>query len=194
MENDNIQILRLLVKTIEHLSVSSTSIDVLVWPLIKVFHHRDKFFTFFDMIVEKEVRGCLEAGILFRKNSLVSKIFMRYVREVCGDYLKDTLVPIIEYITQSDGSFELDPTRIGEDEDVEKNQNSLIEAAKTLLEKLLDSVDTLHVGIRHCFYIIRDRVIEKFPQSVNICVGGFYFLRMICPIIAGGNFTTIGLG
>ena len=195
IDKDNyLPVVNALIHTIEDLSVFSSSLDELVWPLIKIFHHKDLFFTFFDVIVKKEVRSCTDAGILFRKNSLVSKVFMCYARDLCADYLKSTLVSLILKIDESSDSYELDPNRIGEDEDVAENQQALLNACLNLLESLHESIGEINAGLSYCFHIIQRTVITKFPESANICIGGFYFLRMICPIIASGNLKSAGIG
>ena len=176
--------------------------DSALFSILQCFRHYDVFFSFLDVIITKEIAECPEESVLFRKNSCASKLFSIYSNLVGEKYLKEYIAPLILYIAKDNRCFEVDQSRFDENEfigdsvlvELEKNRKNLLEASLYILEKILDSINYLSEGLRYCFHMIQKRVACKFPDSFFKSISGFYFLRLLCPILASGDCQRLGLG
>lgn len=171
-------------------------LDEVLWPFIQLFLHHDKLLTFMDSIVKKEVQECLEESVLFRKNSIASKLFSRYTLSVGDSYLKEVVGPLVIYIAEYNHSFEVDPLKLAPEnaEEIQANQEALLDASLHFLQRLLDTIDLINPGLRFCFHIIQRNVLPKFPDAFHKSVGGFFFLRLICPVVAACDQNRLGIG
>jgi len=102
-----------------------------------------------------------------------------------GDYLKSTLQPLLNalMVLPSQGSYELDPTRLGPDEDVNVNFENLKNMAQIFLDKITDSASNVPSSFREVCWYLSQAVGDRFPDAKFTAVGGFIFLRFLCPAI-----------
>lgn len=153
------------------------------------------FLYFFKFFLEK-------AGTLFRGNCLASKILSSYSVSVGKDYLRQLLVDPINSVIH-EGDFEINPLKLRDGGDIEQNYANVRKGVQTFMDAILDSVYfcPLFVFIHfiffnfffvNCYFYrvirkicaeLRIAVQERFPQSLYSVVGGFFFLRFVCPAI-----------
>ncbi|KAI8610949.1 hypothetical protein BC830DRAFT_1172307 [Chytriomyces sp. MP71] len=97
-------------------------------------------------LIDREIAGTDDPNILFRGNSVLTKILERFMRILGSDYVKDTIGESINStfrICSSNGnSFEIDPNRIPETE--EKNPEEVLAEN---WQKLLQQVDLIWSAI-----------------------------------------------
>jgi len=102
-------------------------------------------------------------------------------------FLKKVLAPSVERICkdplEGGASFEIDPNKLPPNENVEKNRVKLQETCSKILRIIFDSIDETPSEFRQICYWLQKFVSAKFPESAQICIGGFLFLRFFCPAI-----------
>ncbi|XP_031626332.1 neurofibromin isoform X2 [Contarinia nasturtii] len=134
---------------------------------------------------EVEVSDCMQT--LFRGNSLGSKI-MAYCFKIYGTtYLQDLLKPLIEPLLQLKNiDYEVDPSRLCNKDDLEKNRKSLIALTEKTFDAIVNSADKFPPQLRsmcHCLYQVLSKRFPNLLQNNIGAVGTVIFLRFINPAI-----------
>jgi hypothetical protein len=129
----------------------------------------------------------LEANLLFRGNTLLTKSLDSHMRRVGKEYLLDCLGPIIRDINEKDPDCEVDPNRVTNQHDLKKNWDRLINCTKSVWNTIKVSASgapsELRVIFRHIRACAEDRY-GDFLRSVSYSsVSGFLFLRFFCPAV-----------
>ena len=70
-----------------------------------------------------------------------------------------------------------------EKDELEENIRTLQKTSQMFLHKIMESVNNVPIALRNVCNLLRDIVAEKFPSSKRKVIGGFYFLRFICPAV-----------
>lgn len=109
-----------------------------------------------------------------------------YAKNNGVEYIRSVLLPVFQKLSErsrEDRLFELDPTKIRPDEDINKNRSNVIEATEMFLNAICESVDEAPRSFREICNFILASVREKFPEAKYTAVGSFIFLRFFCPAI-----------
>ena len=128
-----------------------------------------------------------EANLLFRGNSLLTKSLELYMRRLGKEYLEDTLGERMRDIDESDPDCEVDPNRIKQKDDLQRNWRNLIAltesvwiAIKTLPSRCPPELRAIFRHIRAC----ADDRYGNFLRNIKYSsVSGFLFLRFFCPAV-----------
>ncbi|KAG0047826.1 Ras GTPase activating protein ira2 [Gryganskiella cystojenkinii] len=161
-----------------------SEIDDLAIVLLHVFESRGLAMPLLKAIIMKEVRETGESE-LFRRNCMATRLLTVFAKLKGGDYLKSTLQPLLNALMTlpSQGSYELDPTRLGPDEDVNVNFENLKNMAQVFLDQITDSASKVPSSFREVCWYLSQAVGDRFPDAKFTAVGGFIFLRFLCPAI-----------
>lgn len=131
---------------------------------------------------EVEVSDCMQT--LFRGNSLGSKI-MAFCFKIYGNsYLKSLLEPLIRPMTEGQGlcaSYEVDPARIDNEEDMDENRKRLISLTQSVYDAIVGSAALFPPQLRsmcHCLYQVLNKRFPNQPHNVS-AVGTVIFLRYV---------------
>jgi len=102
-------------------------------------------------------------------------------------FLKKVLATSVERICkdplEGGASFEIDPNKMDASENLEKNRAKLQNTCSKILRTIFDSIDDTPFEFRQICHWLQKFVSEKFPESAQLCIGGFLFLRFFCPAI-----------
>ncbi|OAD05753.1 hypothetical protein MUCCIDRAFT_137611, partial [Mucor lusitanicus CBS 277.49] len=164
----------------------SSDIDNVVNALLACFASRNKTMTLLKAVIEREVETTENETDLFRKTSIATRLLSVYAKNNGADYVRSVLLPVFQKLSErprEDKCFELDPSKIGPDEDVSKNRNNVIEATEMFLNAICDSVNDAPRSFREICHYILTSVREQFPEAKYTAVGSFIFLRFFCPAI-----------
>ncbi|XP_077535309.1 neurofibromin 1 isoform X3 [Haemaphysalis longicornis] len=162
---------------------------------------------------EVELSDCMQT--LFRGNSLGSKIMAFCFKIYGASYLHSLLEPLVQplLLQQADGpSYEVDPARVDDTEDVEENRRALLQLTQRVFNAVICSADRVPVVGRgggegemgccppsperpalcrfppqlrsmcHCLYQVLNKRFPNFPHNIS-AVGTVIFLRFINPAI-----------
>ncbi|KAI9692546.1 MAG: hypothetical protein M1822_006777 [Bathelium mastoideum] len=128
-----------------------------------------------------------EANLLFRANTLLTKALEIQMRRLGKEYLEETLTEKIKDINNTDADCEVDPNRIGNQQDLERNWRKLINVTKGIWNAIFTSATRCPLELKTVFRHIRACAEDRygdFLRSVRYSsVSGFVFLRFFCPAV-----------
>eukprot|EP00033_Pygsuia_biforma_P003003 GCRY01003304.1.p1 GENE.GCRY01003304.1~~GCRY01003304.1.p1 ORF type:complete len:914 (+),score=276.76 GCRY01003304.1:179-2920(+) len=156
--------------------------DKIAKSLVHIFENENKTLALLKHVIRLEVSSTGSSALLFRANSMASKMMSTYLRLVGLDYVRAALSASIEDILASP-SFEVDELRAKEGENLEDNINILTGKVEMFLEAIYSSVDSCPESIRQISSFLKTTVSESFPGSEYIALAGFIFLRFLCSAI-----------
>ena len=148
----------------------------------------------YDTGVERELvlrdlgkSATVEANLLFRGNSLLTKALDLHMRRLGKEYLEETLSQRIQDIDESDPECEVDPNRVQNPEDLQRNWRNLIALTENIWKSIYASAPRCPPELRMIFRHIRACAEDRFGdflRSVTYSsVSGFLFLRFFCPAV-----------
>ncbi|KAJ5077394.1 fibronectin type iii domain-containing 3ba-related [Anaeramoeba ignava] len=153
--------------------------------------------------IVQEVALIKDPGTLFRSNSFASKLLAIYSRLYGLPYLYKTIgieiYQICEELTnpvevsevkllQSNNNNNNNPEDSDDSTDreinsVDVNRWRLLLSAQKVLYRISKSLKFVPIEFREISRLLQKGVTEKFPESKDISVGSFFFLRFVCPAV-----------
>ncbi|KAL6887139.1 hypothetical protein GGI43DRAFT_426134 [Trichoderma evansii] len=163
----------------------STDVDELTISLLTVFEQRGLIFELFEALIRAEIEQTENEAEILRRNCVATKMLSVYARWKGFAYLQGTLHKVLErlMLTSQDLDLELDPTRVGTQEELDKNALQLQIVAKVFMDDICASASNIPPSFRKICSIISDAVLHRFPNAKYTAVGAFIFLRFFCPAI-----------
>ncbi|KAI9813283.1 MAG: hypothetical protein M1827_004225 [Pycnora praestabilis] len=129
----------------------------------------------------------VEANLLFRGNSLLTKSLDLHMKRLGKEYLEETLIERIRAIEESDPDCEVDPNRVQSSDDRERNFRKLISLTKGIWKSISSSASRcpaeLRMILRHIRACAEDRYGDFLRTVSYSSVSGFLFLRFFCPAV-----------
>ncbi|XP_062516439.1 neurofibromin-like isoform X2 [Corticium candelabrum] len=169
-------------------AVPPSQLDDLIEVVLGVVESRHLLCQFAKPILTEEVENTESVQTLFRGNSLASKVIAGTFKAFAGGFLHTVVKPIIEVFieTRSDQGllgYEVDPSRLPDGEDIERNQKNLVGLAQKVFDDIIDMSKSLPIQIHvicHCLY---EAVAGLFPGRELNAVCSAFFLRFINPAL-----------
>lgn len=129
----------------------------------------------------------VEANLLFRGNSILTKALDSHMRRLGKDYLDETIGDRLRSIDDDNPECEVDPSRVHRSDDLERNWNHLIFLTTGVWKAIANSASRCPPELRLIFRHIRacaeDRYGDFLRSVTYSSVSGFLFLRFFCPAI-----------
>lgn len=129
----------------------------------------------------------LEANLLFRGNTLLTKSLDSHMRRVGKEYLEESLAAKLQEINEKNEDCEVDPNRVNSPHDVDRNWRKLLIATQEVWKGIAASKQRCPIELRIIFRHIRACAEDRygdFLRSVSYSsVSGFLFLRFFCPAV-----------
>ncbi|KAL1310562.1 hypothetical protein AAFC00_000841 [Neodothiora populina] len=139
------------------------------------------------MVRDMNKNATLEANLLFRGNTLLTKSLDTYMRRVGREYLLAALGPTIRDINEKDPDCEVDPNRVANERALERNWAKLLQFTQEVWNAIRKSVNDAPMELKIIFRHIRACAEDRygdFLRSVSYSsVSGFLFLRFFCPAV-----------
>jgi hypothetical protein len=178
---------------------------------VEIFSSHGELMDMLRQTVSREVEATLDIGTLFRSNSMASRMMSAFSRSIGMDYIKSLLKPKIDAIMASKENLEIDTMKIAGDQIEAQSRDTMVVSATVidsnvtkLTEYAIDFIQTIMNGKARApleYYqissMLKDLVRQKFPNQWKISIGGYLFLRLMCPCIFlppddfGYNFETV---
>ncbi|KAJ3012327.1 Ras GTPase-activating protein 1 [Thoreauomyces humboldtii] len=140
-----------------------------------------------QVLTRKEIESTSDPNIMFRGNSIATKILDQYMKMVAEGYLHATLQSLIRGVYTSKESCEVDPSRLPpgkESEQLKRNWKRLLNHATIFWEAIQRSAEKCPPELVHVFSDMIQAAEAKFERTVKYAaVSGFIFLRFFCPAI-----------
>lgn len=129
----------------------------------------------------------VEANLLFRGNTLLTKSLDMHMRRLGKEYLEETIGERLRDIDESDPDCEVDPNKVHRPEDLERNWRNLVTLTSNVWKSIANSASRCPAELRLIFRHIRacaeDRYGDFLRTVTYSSVSGFLFLRFFCPAI-----------
>lgn len=129
----------------------------------------------------------VEANLLFRGNSLLTKSLDMHMRRLGKEYLEETIGERIRDIDETDPECEVDPAKVARSDDLERNWRNLMSLTTAIWNAISGSASRCPAELRLIFRHIRacaeDRYGDFLRTVTYSSVSGFLFLRFFCPAI-----------
>lgn len=145
------------------------------------------------LATQQEVHSTLDYQTLFRTNSTSTKLLSAFTRIVGLPYLRELLLIVVSEIQSNKRNLEVDPSKAGEGVDVEESGSILISYCERIMDGVFDSLRKCPVHFRILASELREQVEAKFPGNGLVAVGGFFFLRFLCPALAAPDVNGLEL-
>ncbi|KAI9861556.1 MAG: hypothetical protein M1813_005166 [Trichoglossum hirsutum] len=148
----------------------------------------------FDSTSDREIlirdlgkSATVEANLLFRGNSLLTKSLDLQMKRLGKEYLEETLCEKLQEIQGCDLDCEVDPTRVQTTEELDKNWQNLFRLTEGVWDSISQSTSRCPTELRKIFRHIRACAEDKygdFQRTIAYSsVSGFLFLRFFCPAV-----------
>ncbi|KAG8625014.1 hypothetical protein KVT40_006765 [Elsinoe batatas] len=131
--------------------------------------------------------AALEANLLFRGNTLLTKALDNHMRRVGADYLSAALGRIIRSINERDPDCEVDPNKVANAHDMNRNWSRLMSTTGDVWDSIRTSAQKCPVDLRFIFRHIKACAEDRYGDFLRTVsyssVSGFLFLRFFCPAV-----------
>lgn len=177
---DNLNIITALAATI-----TSTELNKLAHSFVCIFDGCGKMMVLVDHFVTQEIHDTIHSNTLLRTNTITTKIISSYAKIAGVAFLRKLLSPLLQQLVDESVAIEVDPKKIGPnglclDEQVQ----ALEDTAQMILDHIIAAVDQLPYSFYQICNCLSTKISAKFSQENSYFgIGGFIFLRFICPSI-----------
>ncbi|XP_022105967.1 ras GTPase-activating protein 1-like [Acanthaster planci] len=154
--------------------------------LLDIFRHQQKEVELLKKLNSREIEKEEEKSTLFRSNTLATTLMDKYMKITAQEFVQHALHDVIIKIMESKHSCELNPLKVEKGDDVSENCEYLLEFLKEIIESIFASGTMCPPALRYLCWCLKQDVRQKWPDDPNItarAIGGFIFLRLICPAI-----------
>ncbi|CAK3951086.1 Ras GTPase-activating ngap [Lecanosticta acicola] len=129
----------------------------------------------------------LEANLLFRGNTLLTKSLDSHMRRVGKEYLEESLAAKLQEINDKNEDCEVDPNRVTSPQEVNRNWQKLLLATQEVWKGIAASKTRCPIELRVIFRHIRACAEDRYGDFLRTVsyssVSGFLFLRFFCPAV-----------
>ncbi|CAI6342411.1 unnamed protein product [Periconia digitata] len=129
----------------------------------------------------------LEANLLFRGNTLLTKSLDIHMKRLGKEYLEETLSDKLREINDKDPECEVDPNRVSSQSDLDRNWRRLINLTEDVWRAIYNSASRCPQELRLIFRHIRACAEDRFGDFLRTVkyssVSGFLFLRFFVPAV-----------
>lgn len=129
----------------------------------------------------------MEANLLFRGNSLVTKALDGHMRRLGKDYMEEVLGEKLRKIMERDPDCEVDPNRVRSHEQLNRNWANLLFLTSEIWKSIYLSASRCPMDLRLLFRHVRSCAEDRYGSFIRTVkytsVSGFLFLRFFCPAI-----------
>lgn len=162
-----------------------TEADELAQAMVALFLSNETVLQKILVFISMEVRSSDNPSTLFRANSLASKMLKVYSKRIGIPYLQAVLSELILEVIDHPGAYEVNKQNLGPDQSLETQWQTLTSTTKRFLEAIFQSSAMLPVEFKKICSHLYQEVIQQYPgfHNAHTFVGGFLFLRFICPAI-----------
>ena len=133
----------------------------------------------------------LEANLLFRGNTLLTKSLDSHMRRVGIAYLEKSLGAKLQQINEKNPNCEVDPNRVSSQHEIDRNWKRLLAYTQEVWTAIVSAESQCPVELRLIFRHVRacaeDRYGDFLRSVTYSSVSGFLFLRFFCPAVMNPN-------
>jgi hypothetical protein len=156
----------------------------LATSLVRILHKQQLAESFLCNLIMSEVEVLDNEHLMFRGNSLATKSMEAYMKLVASEYLKCTLNEFIKTILEKNIDCEVDPTKLSNQSNLEKNRSMLMAFVRMAWASIQDKAHLFPEELRKVFKSIRERLSDAGRSELaDNLISSSIFLRFLCPAI-----------
>ncbi|KAG9027475.1 Ras GTPase activating protein ira2 [Tulasnella sp. JGI-2019a] len=170
-------------------------VEDMINVILNIFDTRGTLVALLKTLIDREVTQTSDEAGLFRRNSMSLRMLSAFARLHGYNYIRALLLPLVNQMSAMPPghSYEMDPSRVREGESLEENEASLTLICQAFLDVICESVAIIPPIFREVCHHIATTVTAMYPEAKYAAVGGFMFLRFICPAIISPSSVDIEL-
>lgn len=182
--------------------------DAVALSLNTIYFDNDKAVPFMEAVISEEVQRVKYSGTMFRANSFTSQLFKHFAITSAAPCLWEMLAPFVWDIMQeakalseeeeedvemslrgsrstigAKKDMEVDPTKMDEAADPKVNTLELWLTAQKIFSCIARSHNELPAELGEILKCVHNMVEKRFPGEEYKAMGGFLFLRFVCPAL-----------
>jgi osmotically-inducible protein OsmY len=165
------------------LSAAATEADQIVQAVINIYASEGTALQLIERYISNEVDAAVREETLFRTNSAATKMCKFYSDIMCREFLVEMLHDPLSKLISECPEVEVDPTKVADPSMVEANAERLQQACEDILNSIYDRLNETPNEIAIICEMLWQCVEAKFGDMKYASVGGFLFLRFICPAV-----------
>ncbi len=167
--------------------VNTEYMDDLSRVLVTIFDSKRLFPHLLTNMFTKEVDVVDSYQVLFRGNSLAAKVMTICFKIYGARYLIHIFQPLLaDLLVANDSmqkSYEIDPTRIDRNENLDENRKNLCEFTQAVINSIVKSTNIFPLHLRIVCNCLYQAVSQRFPQNGFQAVSSVIFLRFLNPVL-----------
>lgn len=160
---------------------------LLAQELIHLFYARNQADHLIQTFVDEELSNTTSPEVLFRSNTVCTKLIDIYMKLTGSNYLKSVLSPVAEAILKEAESGEIQKEKLKEGEDYVPNLERLKKYAAMTLQRIFQACVTCPPPIRrvltYLYYSVPRFLDNKNGTIKYLGVTSFIFLRFFVPAL-----------
>jgi neurofibromin 1 len=163
----------------------ATEADEFSVAMLNTFEFKNKGLELVQAAVTREIEATTSASDILRRNCVATKLLSIFAKEKGRHYLKLTLGPFLENITEepADYAFEIDLSKLKDYEEYKDNAKRYATCLNEVFNALQKTQSIIPRSFRTICNTISRAVENKFPESKESAVGSFFFLRFLSPAL-----------
>jgi len=153
---------------------------------VKFFLHHGCLLEYLKSSLTHDIRKTTMGETMFREMSVSTRMLSIYLEMEEGrEYLKSIALELVSSISSVEHSLEVNPNNVSGAERVNLRANlaQIVDMSQKFLDKVLSSASRCPLLFRELMLHTKQRVDRVFPNMTHAVVGGFVFLRFLCPAI-----------
>lgn len=143
-----------------------------------------------QLVRDMNKTAALEANLLFRGNTLLTRVLDTHMRRVGKEWLEASLTDTLQQIVDKDLDTEVDPAR-APSHDIDRNWRRLLLFTQDVWKGIMAASERVPVELRLVFRHIRACAEDRYGDFLRTVqyssVSGFLFLRFFCPAVLNPN-------
>eukprot|EP01125_Pyxidicula_operculata_P007296 TRINITY_DN2483_c0_g1_i1.p1 TRINITY_DN2483_c0_g1~~TRINITY_DN2483_c0_g1_i1.p1 ORF type:complete len:897 (+),score=180.27 TRINITY_DN2483_c0_g1_i1:37-2727(+) len=175
---------------IEHSCQKENYEHVIILVLEAIESLGKELYEFIAFITREDIHATNKIQNLFRQNTHAAKTLGVYCQMIGIKYLQTVLQQPLNNLISQNLSMEIFDTNLDSNQ-MEQNYKNIEYAFQLIFDAIVNSAKLIPWQLKYMMNIILESVFSRFPEAIAsspnetkwISVGGFFFLRFVCPNI-----------
>jgi len=150
---------------------------------VDIFHWHSQVVPLLQYAIHSEIEKTKEEALLFRNDSFANRLLSEFSILLGSDFVHRTFRFLIKEILEPDYDVEIDPKKIDATANLDANRKRLADITESFLGYLIESENHIPLPFREITLFLYEEAQRKYPNAQYKVIGGFIFLRWLCPAI-----------
>lgn len=163
----------------------ANEVDEFSLAILSIFESRNKALELVKEVVTREIEVTQSAEDMLRRNCVATKILYLYASTQGYQFLRTSIGPLLKNMVAKPDEyvFEIEPDRLDNFEEFRNNLENFERCLTEFVDALQNAIDKVPAELREVCSVIYSTVEARFSDAASRSVGGFFFLRYVCPAL-----------